>query len=97
MAKESGRQSQLMKDAVPAEMFIKPNEIMQYTVDIDKESNNFLIQGTIRKAKNAAKMARESNQLDVAERKKSIAASVAYQNHTLNTEAKKKVKNEEIV
>jgi hypothetical protein len=42
-------------------------------------------------------MARESNQLYAAEKKKSIAASVAIQNHTINTEAKKKVKNEEIV
>ena len=97
MAKESGRQSQLIKDAVPAEMFIKPNEIMQYTVDIDKESNNFLIQGTIRKATNAGHMARDSNQLGTGERIKSIGASVAIQNHTVNNEAKKKVKNEEIV
>ena len=38
-----------------------------------------------------------NNQIDSAERRKSIAASVTLQNHTVNTEAKKKVKNEEIV
>lgn len=49
---------------------------------------------------NAARMTRDTNnnnQVDSAERRKSIAASVTVQNHTVNTEAKKKVKNEEIV
>ena len=55
------------------------------------------ITSSFRKATHAAKMARDSNQLNAAERKKSIAASVAIHNHTINTEAKKKVKNEEIV